>query len=671
VFGNTASTALSVQQLGTGNVFRFSNAAGLSNVMVMNNLGYVGIGETNPASKLQIQAGSNVIYSIATYPGQNIGQGVGAVLPMVKLDNLIGGSNDIFMKIIGRRHTAGNDWTGVSQRIQHQVDATDMGYMEFNPGSGSQGTAFGNGTTEHMRIDSSGRVGIGTTSPSSNFQVAQGGTANLGNGLYTQLNSMGQTAASLLAGYNTGSGPTLSGGEYTWTIGGGDTNGAITNTPPFVPGGTYLITWNVRSTSAGVTFNFENPSFNSLYASPTLTSSYQNLSFYVTIPSNGQALTNYRVYGGSTKNIIWNAYSVQRLDTLVTGNLGIGTTSPGYTTEISTSTSSTNTSFLGLTNPYIFGFNTGLNIGSSIVYSSRWQGDGLSGIVEMCKIDGRKEQNANYGDSYLAFQTRYTADRVNGGVGVLSEKMRVTSNGFVGIGTTTPGYTLDVVTPLNAVTWSGYMWYNNTTGNPALSGTDYIAVNANGAYRTTSGGFLKVSDVRIKKNIQPISNVFDAVMALKPCTFQYIDEAKLGSQTVQGFVAQEVEQVLPGVVNKTGKGYVPDVYMRATAIGPTVTLPETPKNINLVGTRVQVFYQDSSNVEAVFEANVTSFSDNTITFDKEVPASDVFVYGTYTEQMYSVSNESMVPTLVAAIQQLSAENAALKARLDALEARIS
>jgi hypothetical protein len=126
------------------------------------------------------------------------------------------------------------------------------------------------------------------------------------------------------------------------------------------------------------------------------------------------------------------------------GTVGIGTTDPGYLLDVSNSTASTSTSFLALSNPYVFGFNTGLNIGSSIVYSSRWQGDGGSGVVEMCKIDGRKEQNANFGDSYLAFQTRYVTDRVNGGAGTLMEKMRITGNGNVGIGTTSPSTKLSV-----------------------------------------------------------------------------------------------------------------------------------------------------------------------------------------------------------------------------------
>jgi hypothetical protein len=148
-----------------------------------------------------------------------------------------------------------------------------------------------------------------------------------------------------------------------------------------------------------------------------------------------------------------------------TGNVGVGTTDPGTKLHLHNSSSSTSHQMLSIENPYVFGFNTGQDIGSSIVYRSRWQGDGLSDPVDMCTIEGRKEADANYGDSYIAFKTRYETDRNNGGAGTLSEKMRISGDGNVGIGTASPSAKLQVGG--NAETAPQYLWIRGHRVNEA------------------------------------------------------------------------------------------------------------------------------------------------------------------------------------------------------------
>ena len=288
LYGNSASAnALSVQQLGAGNVASFRTTTGATALFVGAN-GNVGIGQTNPAAPL------STVFNTSGIPD-----------------------------------TTGSGTSNVAVRFQVGSVALDMGNI-VNGNMWLQNHLVTNWATNFKLLlnPNGGYVGIGTTDPSSNLHVVQGATVNFGDGLYTKLNNTGLTAASITGGYNTGTGPTFSGGEYTWTIGGVGGDGGLTATVPFVPGGTYLISWTVRSTSAGVNFQFWNPSFNPLYTSPTLTSSYQTLTFYVTIPSSGVGSSVFEVYGGTGKNIIWNAFSVQRLDTIGTGNVGIGTVSP-------------------------------------------------------------------------------------------------------------------------------------------------------------------------------------------------------------------------------------------------------------------------------------------------------------------------------------------------------
>jgi len=188
--------------------------------------------------------------------------------------------------------------------------------------------------TVHMTLDgASGYVGVGTVSPSTTLHVTnQGGTFNLGGSLRNQYNSVGVTAASITAGYNTGSGPTNNGdGSYTWTKGGGDTNGAINLGYTAVANEQLKITFTAKSTdTTSPSFAFENPSFNALYSN-TLTTGYVTYTFYATLPSNGGGILFFRV---SADNITWNALTIERTDVFTGGNVGIGTNQPAALLDV-------------------------------------------------------------------------------------------------------------------------------------------------------------------------------------------------------------------------------------------------------------------------------------------------------------------------------------------------
>lgn len=123
----------------------------------------------------------------------------------------------------------------------------------------------------------------------------------------------------------------------------------------------------------------------------------------------------------------------------------------------------------------------------------------------------------------------------------ITEVLRVTGTGFVGIGTTAPQYSLDV---------AGSVRYTTLVGS---------------------------SDSRVKSNIQNVDEAWasSVIAALEPVTFSF----NTSSSTSTGFIAQDVATVFPSAT-RTSTDFVPLVGS-ATIDGTTMTcdLPLVPNDI--------------------------------------------------------------------------------------------
>ena len=93
-------------------------------------------------------------------------------------------------------------------------------------------------------------------------------------------------------------------------------------------------------------------------------------------------------------------------------------------------------------------------------------------------------------------------------------------------------------------------WSSNSNNAVHLTSNDTgnIILNTNGS-PTLANGTAISSDERLKKNITDIANdQLAKINALKPRTFEWKDERKPGTQ--EGFIAQEVESVMPEAVEE-------------------------------------------------------------------------------------------------------------------------
>ena len=138
-----------------------------------------------------------------------------------------------------------------------------------------------------------------------------------------------------------------------------------------------------------------------------------------------------------------------------------------------------------------------------------------------------------------------------------SEKMRLTNGGYVGINATNPGAYLDV----RGASGGGDTFKITDSGNAANYRAIYLNNNdstlafnngSNVANLSSAGAWTNASDIRIKKNVADLSKYsLDTVLAMRPVQY----DLKSDDEAQIGFIAQEMQQVVPEVVVDNG---VPD-----------------------------------------------------------------------------------------------------------------
>ena len=137
------------------------------------------------------------------------------------------------------------------------------------------------------------------------------------------------------------------------------------------------------------------------------------------------------------------------------------------------------------------------------------------------------------------------------GTGVMTERMRVASNGQVLIGTSTNSGRSP---PLIISNDSGT---TNWAVGPSTGGSTQFYVSAGaGVYLSTTAAtsWTANSDINLKNVTGKIENALDAIATLTPAKFTWKADETNTPQV--GLIAQEVEKVLPEVVDKNADGYL-------------------------------------------------------------------------------------------------------------------
>jgi len=144
-----------------------------------------------------------------------------------------------------------------------------------------------------------------------------------------------------------------------------------------------------------------------------------------------------------------------------------------------------------------------------------------------------------------------------------SERMRITSEGLMLLGATSSytDYGLIQITGDN----KGIAIRDSDGAYRAIynqSGTLYFWNGSNEGYLSSAGAWVNASDVSIKKDVKEIEYGLNEVLKLKPKSYKMIDN----DLAQIGFIAQEVEEILPELVDESKKGMKGLSYGQMTAV---------------------------------------------------------------------------------------------------------
>ena len=150
-------------------------------------------------------------------------------------------------------------------------------------------------------------------------------------------------------------------------------------------------------------------------------------------------------------------------------------------------------------------------------------------------------------DNAMAFYTEAT------------ERMRLTSDGNLYVGTTSPVAGAKVAVNWNSFNQHGLIF---RTLSATYNASPVIFLNSGGglvgdiSQSESIVSYNSASDYRLKENVAPMTGALVKVAALKPCTYTW----KVNGAAGQGFIAHELQEVVPDcvtgtkdAVNKDGK----------------------------------------------------------------------------------------------------------------------
>jgi archaeosine-15-forming tRNA-guanine transglycosylase len=446
--------------------------------------------------------------------------------------------------------------TATSLTSSGDLFLTSTGAVVFNSATNfntqiyhnSGALVFYTGASERARITSTGNMGIGLSSPASALDVLQEIRVSFANANQYRVRIT-----------NTdGNGRILVDGSESSLIFGTSplgTNATAIERMRITAAGRIIINNSTANDSGdrNLTIQGSLSATNNDIASINLTQVWNGTSYPVILAAQ-QDLTYGNASGAFVlKTSYWNGSTVitgERLRVTSLGNVGIGTTAPASKLEV-----------IGDTRAGNFGLNT-----DSVFRGGIYTYKGVSGSGTDYGVTIFAEGGTGNGNIYFCPG------------GSATRQVTITTDGKVGIGTTSPTHKfaiagtshtfsvnphssgIDIHSTGNIAPHyqTNFTWYTGAIG----SGTQRAALDSSGNL-SISGTLTESSALRYKENIVTLTSSLEKVLQMRGVSYNKKDT---GIKEI-GVIAEEMNEIVPDVVNKNDKGEIESVaYGRLVAI---------------------------------------------------------------------------------------------------------
>ena len=166
-----------------------------------------------------------------------------------------------------------------------------------------------------------------------------------------------------------------------------------------------------------------------------------------------------------------------------------------------------------------------------------------------------------------------------------------------------------------------------------------------------SSTFYIYSDERIKKDIKKIENSLDLIEKINPISYKYIDFVKNGTINNYGVIAQEIEKIIPDIINKA-TDYIPNIYKNVDKYDYELLRLYIKTDELSIGDKIKIFdIKNKEHLKKVIDKN-----DDYITIDEAIEnyedGNDIFIYGKEINDLKNVNYEALFSINLKATKEL-------------------